>query len=191
MFRAPRDGVYVFFCRITGTENPSDMVFEFIMNGLAKTRNLLIAKSPTPYRTSSSSIVLSLNHGDKVWIKMALGGYHFNAGVGGYQTYSPVISFDCDFFYSKKCINIYTSHIIYFMYSSCILVLWIYLCEYYKNMRSNMNIEISELTFWSNYWNVNTIYIKLKSLISLQVMSNLLFFILGYLEFLSNKYLST
>ena len=108
VFTAPRDGVYVFFCRITGTENASDMVFEFIMNGLVKTRNLLFARSPNPYRTSSSSIVLQLSHGDRVWIKMALGGNHFNAGVGGDQTFSGYLLW-LWFFKFKKCMHMYIS----------------------------------------------------------------------------------
>ena len=88
VFTAPRNGVYVFFCRITGRHNPSDMYFDFILNGSAKTRNLVYGRSANPYRTSSNSIVLQLTHGDRVWIKMFSGGKHYSYGVGGDQSFS-------------------------------------------------------------------------------------------------------
>ena len=88
VFTAPRDGVYVIFCRITADKNPSDMYFEFILNGSAKTRNLVYGYSTMYYRTSSNSIVLQLTHGDRVWINMWSGGKHFSYGAGGDQTFS-------------------------------------------------------------------------------------------------------
>ena len=88
VFTAPRYGVYVFFSRITAAMNPSDMVFEFILNASAKTRNLVFGRSANPYRTSSNSIVLQLTHGDRVWIKMYVGGKHFSSLVGGDQSFS-------------------------------------------------------------------------------------------------------
>ena len=66
VFTAPRDGVYVFFCRITGINNSGDLFFEFTLNGPAKTRNLLLGGSANPYRSSSNSIVLQLRHGEEV-----------------------------------------------------------------------------------------------------------------------------
>ena len=88
VFTAPRDGVYVFFCKITGRVNPSYMYFEFILNGSAKTRNLVLGGSANPFRTSSNSIVLQLTHGDRVWVKMYQGGIHYSWGAGGDQTFS-------------------------------------------------------------------------------------------------------
>ena len=88
VFTAPRDGVYVFFCKITGDINPSDLYFEFILNGSPKTRNLVYGGSAHPYRTSSNSIVLQLTQGDRVWINMVYGGKHFSSGAGGDQTFS-------------------------------------------------------------------------------------------------------
>ena len=88
VFTAPRDGVYVFFCRITGRDNPSNMRFEFTLNGSPKTQNLLYGSSARTYRSSSNSIVLQLNQGDRVWIKMYLGGKHWSAGAGGDQSFS-------------------------------------------------------------------------------------------------------
>ncbi|XP_078333564.1 uncharacterized protein LOC111101200 isoform X1 [Crassostrea virginica] len=88
VFTAPRDGVYVFFCKITSRVNSSDMYFEFTLNGSAKTRNLVLGRSANPYRTSSNSIVLQLTHGDRVWIKMGTGGKHYSAWAGGDQSFS-------------------------------------------------------------------------------------------------------
>nr|XP_022290423.1 small heat shock protein hspM-like [Crassostrea virginica] len=65
VFTAPRNGVYVLFCRITGINNSGDLFFEFTLNGSAKTRNLLLGGSAHPYRSSSNSIVLQLRHGDR------------------------------------------------------------------------------------------------------------------------------
>ena len=58
VFTAPRDGVYVFFCKITSYSDPNEMLFEFILNGSPKTQNLVYGRSANPYRTSSNSIVL-------------------------------------------------------------------------------------------------------------------------------------
>ena len=88
VFTAPRAGVYVFFCRITAAINAGDLYFEFILNGSAKTTNLVYGRSANRYRISSNSIVLQLRHGDRVWIKMSVGGNHWNSGVGGDQTFS-------------------------------------------------------------------------------------------------------
>ena len=88
VFTAPRDGVYVFFCKITGSDNSGNMYFEFFLNGSAKTQNLVYGRNTNPYRTSSNSIVLQLTHGDKVWIQMYYGGKHFSTGAGGGQSFS-------------------------------------------------------------------------------------------------------
>ena len=88
VFTAPQDGVYVFFCGITADINSSIMYFEFILNGSAKTRNLVYGGSKYWYRTTSNSIVLQLTHGDRVWIKMFQGGKHFSYGAGGDQSFS-------------------------------------------------------------------------------------------------------
>nr|XP_022290028.1 complement C1q-like protein 4 [Crassostrea virginica] len=88
VFTAPRDGVYVFFCRITAATNPSDMYFDFILNGSRKAGSLVYGRNNNPYRTSSNSIVLQLRHGDRVWVKMTYGGNHYYYGVGGDQSFS-------------------------------------------------------------------------------------------------------
>ena len=87
VFTAPRDCVYVFFRRISGINN-SIHLFEFTLIGSAKTQNLLLGGSANPYRTSSNSIVLQVRQGDRVWIKMVLGGKHNCADAGGDQTFS-------------------------------------------------------------------------------------------------------
>nr|XP_022290585.1 complement C1q-like protein 2 [Crassostrea virginica] len=88
VFTAKQAGLYVFFCRITAADNGFDIWFDFILNGSTKTHNLVYGRSTNPYRTSSNSIVLQLRHGDRVWVKMSVGGKHFNSGVGGDQTFS-------------------------------------------------------------------------------------------------------
>lgn len=88
VFTAPIDGTYVFFCKITGANNPGDLYFEFMLNGSAKTRNLVYSRSSVKYRTASNLIVLQLSLGDRVWIRMNRGGSHFSYGAGGDQSFS-------------------------------------------------------------------------------------------------------
>lgn len=88
VFTAPIVGTYVFFCKITGADNPTDLYFEFMLNGSAKTRNLVYSRSSVPYRTASNLIVLQLGLGDRVWIRMYQGGSHYNYGPGGDQSFS-------------------------------------------------------------------------------------------------------
>lgn len=88
VFTAPVDGVYVFFCKITQDSNIYDMYFQFTLNGSAKTRNLAYGRSDETHRTASNLIVLQLIRGDRVWIKMYMGGHHFNSGEGGENSFS-------------------------------------------------------------------------------------------------------
>lgn len=64
------------------------MYFEFMLNGSAKTRNLVYSRSSVSYRTASNLIVLQLSLGDRVWIRMNRGGSHFSYGAGGDQSFS-------------------------------------------------------------------------------------------------------
>lgn len=70
VFTAPMDEVYVFFCKITKLLNSHDMCFQFILNGYARTQNLVYGRSDHAYRTSSNLIVLQLIRGDRDWIRM-------------------------------------------------------------------------------------------------------------------------
>ena len=88
VFTAPRDGVYVFFCKISASINANDMLFDFTLNGSMKTQNLVYGRSSNPYRTSSNSIVLQLRHGDRVWIKMSKGGKHYSYSGSGDLSFS-------------------------------------------------------------------------------------------------------
>lgn len=88
VFTAPVDGVYVFFCTITQDSNSHDLYFQFTLNGSAKTRNLAYGRSDETHRTASNLIVLQLIRGDRVWIKMFMGGNHFNYGEGGENSFS-------------------------------------------------------------------------------------------------------
>lgn len=89
VFTAPVDGVYVFFCKITQGSNSHDLFFQFILNGSSETVILLYGRSNYPYRTSSSLIALQLSRGDRVWIRMNVGGglLYGNNG-GGDQSFS-------------------------------------------------------------------------------------------------------
>lgn len=64
---------FTFFVKITSLRN-SDMVFQFILNGSPKTTHLVYGRSYHSFRTSSNAIVLQLNRGDTVWIKMLQNG---------------------------------------------------------------------------------------------------------------------
>lgn len=86
VFTAPIGGLYFFFCKIT-SQSDSDMVFEFILNGSPQTTHLVYGRSEHSYRTSSNAIVLQLNRGDAVWIKMLQGGVHYTYHSGGDQTF--------------------------------------------------------------------------------------------------------
>lgn len=88
VFTAPTYGTYVFFCKITGSTNPSDLYFEFMLNESAKSRNLVYGRLSNPYRTASNLIVLRLSLGDRVWIRMYQGGSHFIYGAGGDKSFS-------------------------------------------------------------------------------------------------------
>lgn len=88
VFTAPVEGVYVFFCKITQAMNNNDLVYQFILNGSVKTITLVYGRSDDPYRTSSSLIALQLSRGDRVWIKMQVGGSHWGQTDGGDQSFS-------------------------------------------------------------------------------------------------------
>lgn len=88
VFTVPVDGVYVFFCKITQGSNSHDLFFQFILNGSVKTITLVYGRSDDPYRTSSSLIALQLSRGDRVWIKMQVGGLHWGQTDGGDQSFS-------------------------------------------------------------------------------------------------------
>lgn len=82
-----RDGVYVFFFKITNVDSGSDMYFKFMLNGSEKITNLVYGRT-NPYRSSSNSVVLQLTHGNQVWIEMSTGGTHYATGAGGDQSFS-------------------------------------------------------------------------------------------------------
>lgn len=86
IFTAPLGGFYVFYCKIT-SQSESDMVFQFILNGLSKTDHIVYGRTNQSYRTSSNAIILQLNRGDRVWIKMFRGGSHYSYQFGGDQTF--------------------------------------------------------------------------------------------------------
>lgn len=88
IFTAPMDGVYVFFCKMTQSANNNDFFYQFILNGSVKTVTLVFGRSDDTNRTSSTLIVLQLSRGDRVWIKMLVGGKHWGQTDGGDQSFS-------------------------------------------------------------------------------------------------------
>lgn len=79
---------HTYFCKITQDSNKNDMYFQFTLNRSAMTYNLVYGRSDHTHRTSSIWIVLQLIRGDRVWIKMILGGRHYWYGPGGDQSFS-------------------------------------------------------------------------------------------------------
>ncbi|XP_052709240.1 uncharacterized protein LOC128184009 [Crassostrea angulata] len=88
VFTVPISGTYIFFCKITQSSNKYDMLFQFTLNGSAMTNNMVYGRPDHAFRTSSNLIVLQLIPGDRVWIKMVLGGRHYSYGAGGDQSFS-------------------------------------------------------------------------------------------------------
>ncbi|XP_022291583.1 uncharacterized protein LOC111102925 [Crassostrea virginica] len=82
VFTAPRAGVYVFFVNVQGYSN-NDVYVDIVLNGANKVRTM----AQTNYDAGPNLAVLSLQTGDRVWVK-----YH--AGQG-YYTYSdsPITTF--------------------------------------------------------------------------------------------------
>lgn len=91
VFTVPISGTFVFFSKITQDSNKNDMYFQFTLNRSAMTNNLVYGRSDHTHRTSSNLIVLQFIRGDRVWIKMFLGGRHYWYGPGGDQSFSEFL----------------------------------------------------------------------------------------------------
>nr|XP_022292089.1 uncharacterized protein LOC111103253 isoform X3 [Crassostrea virginica] len=74
VFTAPRAGVYVFFVNVQGYNSQSIYV-DIVLNGASKVRTMAY----TNYDAGPNLAVLSLQTGDRVWVKHWSGqGYHCN-----------------------------------------------------------------------------------------------------------------
>nr|XP_022294889.1 complement C1q-like protein 4 [Crassostrea virginica] len=82
VFTAPRAGVYVFFVNVQGY-NTQTIYVDIVLNGAIKVRTM----ANTYYDAGPNLAVLSLQRGDRVWIK------HYSGQ--GYTTHSdsPITTF--------------------------------------------------------------------------------------------------
>lgn len=71
IFTAPLGGVYVFICKITDIQNSVGPTIYFVKNGASQSFNIGNEGHTNSFRSSSSSsIVLELSPGDRVWVKV-------------------------------------------------------------------------------------------------------------------------
>lgn len=70
IFTAPLGGVYVFICKITERQNSVGPTVYFVKNGASQGSNVGNEGPTNSFRSSSSSIVLELSPGDRVWVKV-------------------------------------------------------------------------------------------------------------------------
>ena len=81
IFTSPEDGNYVFYVTIT-SYNSNSIDVDIVKNGFSKVR----VDTEGTYQTGTNMAVLSLDRGDRVWVK-------FHSGKGYYSTSTPVTSF--------------------------------------------------------------------------------------------------
>ncbi|XP_022304113.1 uncharacterized protein LOC111111419 [Crassostrea virginica] len=81
IFTSPEDGTYVFYVTIR-SYNSYSIDVDIVKNGISKVR----VDTHGTYQTGTNMAVLSLDRGDKVWVK-------FHSGQGYYSTSTPVTSF--------------------------------------------------------------------------------------------------
>lgn len=79
VFTAPLGGVYVFICKITETQNSVGPTIYFVKNGASQGFNIGNEGS------SSSSIVLELSSGDRVWVKIVEFAFFNTKTINGEQ----------------------------------------------------------------------------------------------------------
>lgn len=70
VFTAPLGGVYVFICKIKERQNSEGPTIYFVKNGASQGSNVGNEGPTNSFRSSSSSIVLELIPGDRVWVKV-------------------------------------------------------------------------------------------------------------------------
>ena len=86
VFTAPRAGLYVFFVNVQSYSNKIIYV-EIVLNGATKVRTMAYSTGSDLYDAGPNLAVLSLQTGDRVWVKYWSGqGYHTNSD-------SPITTF--------------------------------------------------------------------------------------------------
>ena len=83
VFTAPRAGVYVFFVNVQGYSN-NDVYVDIVLNGANKVRTM----AQTNYDAGPNLAVLSLQTGDRVWVKFYTGQGYSTLSAGPITTFS-------------------------------------------------------------------------------------------------------
>lgn len=86
VFTAPLGGVYVFICKITERQNSGGPTIYFVKNGASQGSNVGTEGPSNSFRSSSSSIVLELSPGDRVWLKIH--GNYYARALDGNQLFT-------------------------------------------------------------------------------------------------------
>ena len=81
VFTAPRAGVYVFFVNVQGYSSQIIYV-DIVLNGATKVRALAYGGIYNYYNAGPNLAVLSLQTGDRVWVKYHAGtGYYYDGPI--------------------------------------------------------------------------------------------------------------
>ena len=87
VFTAPREGVYVFFVNVQGYSTQNIYV-DIVLNGATKVRTMAYSGGSDYHEAGPNLAVLSLQTGDRVWVKHYSGtGYKTSSG-GHITTFS-------------------------------------------------------------------------------------------------------
>jgi hypothetical protein len=82
IFTAPTQGNYVFFVNVQGYSNQYIYV-DIVLNGSTKVRTMAYGDSNNNYNAGPNLVALTLQKGDRVWIKRFSGlGYYINGPIG-------------------------------------------------------------------------------------------------------------
>nr|XP_022291272.1 complement C1q-like protein 4 [Crassostrea virginica] len=88
VFTAPMAGVYVFFVNVQGYSYQTIYV-DIVLNGATKVRTMVWGNSPyTAHSAGPNLAVLSLQTGDRVWVKYHAGQGYYTHGDGPITTFS-------------------------------------------------------------------------------------------------------
>lgn len=85
IFTAPLGGVYVFNCKLTEKQNKYGPSIHFVKNGAMQGTDVGNTGISDTFRTSSSSIVLELSPGDRVWVKVFGVSSYYTKTINGVQ----------------------------------------------------------------------------------------------------------
>ena len=88
VFTAPRAGVYVFFVNVQSFDNLSIYV-DIVLNGSTKVRTMAFSYNGHGFEEAGPNLaVLSLQTGDRVWVKYHVGQGYYSQSDGPITTFS-------------------------------------------------------------------------------------------------------